>query len=388
MVKSLKASSIRYYSFAAIKSPKSCCVESPLTGDDILYNHRGEKVMQRKQNERSTMQTLKQETADSVLFSIGETAQMIDSTVKTVRYYDEIHLVKASFVNNSGYRFYTTEAIWRLQLVKTLRELRFGIDDIKKLLSGEISMETSLDWQIETLQTEVQALNGMIAILQNARSTANDYSKDSKTTPSPLLSHIHELVDIQKQNQQNRQQFVLTKIEEIGFMSTIPAAWQDAFFHYFNQYILHPENLSAKQLMAWKELKELISSPEFIADLQSVEFLFVNIAQHAIYTTKEWVRLMHRIQKRLSIALKNNYEPHSSYVQAIVEDALQLYSHSNATNDGKAFLHTIKAHIDKLETENFKRSVRLCSKLSPKFEQLSQRDDLLFRGLRWKLQQI
>lgn len=90
-------------------------------------------------------------------------------------------------------------------------------------------METSLDWQIETLQTEVQALNGMIAILNNARSIVNDYSKDSKTNPSPFLSHIHELVHIQKQNQQNRQQFVLTKIEEIGFMSDIPAEWQDAF---------------------------------------------------------------------------------------------------------------------------------------------------------------
>lgn len=144
-------------------------------------------------------------------------------------------------------------------------------------------METSLDWQIETLQTEVQALNGMIAILSNARSVANDYSKDSQTNPSPFLSHIHELVHVQKQNQQNRQQFVLTKIEEIGFMSDIPAEWQEAFFHYFNKYILHPEDLSAKQLMAWKELKELISSPEFIADLQSVEFLFVNIAQHANY---------------------------------------------------------------------------------------------------------
>ncbi|MGX1830345.1 MerR family transcriptional regulator [Paenibacillus taichungensis] len=346
------------------------------------------KVMQHKQNELSNMQTFKQETADTVLFSIGETAQMIDSSVKTVRYYDDIQLVKASFVNNRGYRFYTTEAIWRLQLVKTLRELRFGIDDIKKLLSGEISMETSLDWQIETLQTEVQALNGMIAILNNARSITNDYSKDFQKNPSPFLSHIHELVHIRKQNQQNRQQFVLAKIEEIGFMLDIPAEWQDAFFHYFNKYILAPENLSAKQLMAWKELKELISSPEFIADLQCVEFLFVNIAQHPIYETKEWVRLMQSIQKRLSTALRNNYEPHSSYVQAIANDAIKLYSHSDTMNHSKEFLHTIKAHINKLETKNFKRSVRLCSILSLKFEQLSRRDDLLFRGLRWKLQQI
>ncbi|WP_405157175.1 MerR family transcriptional regulator [Paenibacillus sp. FSL K6-0108] len=346
------------------------------------------KFMQKNQNELSSMQTLQQETADSVLFSIGETAQMIDSTVKTVRYYDEIQLVKASFVNNRGYRFYTTEAIWRLQLVKTLRELRFGIEDIKKLLSGEIPMETSLDWQIETLQTEVQALNGMIAILNNARSLVNHYNNDSKKNPSPSLSYLHELVHIHKQNQQNRQQFVITKIEEIGFMSDIPAEWKDAFFYYFNKFILHPGKWSAKQLMAWEELKKLINSPEFIADLQSVEFLFVNIAQHPLYEAKEWVRLMQSIQKRLSIALKKNYEPHSSYVQAIADDAIQLYSHSNAASNSKEILQRIEAHIDKLETKNFKRSIMLCSILSPEFEQLSQRDDLLFRGLRWKLQQI
>jgi len=344
--------------------------------------------MQQNTNPLSALQPLEQETAAGVLFSIGETAQMIDSTVKTIRYYDEIQLMKASFVNDRGYRFYTTEDIWRLQLIKTLRELRFGIEDIRKLLSGEIPMGTSLDWQIETLQTEVQALNGMIAILNNARSKVDDHRTDSKKNPNPSLSHIHELVHINKQNQQNRQQFVLTKIEEIGLMSDIPAEWRDAFFHYFNKYILHPEKLSPKQLIAWEELKKLISLPEFIADLKSVEFLFVNIAKHPRYEAKEWIRLMQSIQKRLNIALKKNYAPHSTYVQAVVEDALQLYIHSNAVTHSKELLLNIEAYIDKLESKNFKRSIMLCSILSPQFEQLSQRDYLLFRGLKWKLQQI
>ncbi|MBT2765587.1 hypothetical protein [Paenibacillus sp. ISL-20] len=37
----------------------------------------------------STIQPSEQETEAEVLYSIGETAQMIDSTVKTDRYYDE-----------------------------------------------------------------------------------------------------------------------------------------------------------------------------------------------------------------------------------------------------------------------------------------------------------
>jgi len=344
--------------------------------------------MQRIINPLSTMQSLEQAETARAFFSIGETAQMIDSTVKTIRYYDEIQLMKASYVNEHGYRFYTAEDIWRLQLIKTLRELRFGIDDIRKLLSGETPIGTSLDWQIETLQTEIQALSGMVDILNAARSKVEEHSSAISSNPDASLSHIHELVNINKQKQQNRHHFVASKMEEIGLLSDVPTEWKNAFFHYFNKYILHPEKLTPKQLIAWEELKKLISSPEFIADLKSVEFLFVSIAMHPRYEAKEWIRLMQSIQKRLSTAMKKSYAADSPYVQNVVEDALQLYTHSNMITHGEELLKKIQIHIDKLESKNFKRSIMLCSILSPEFQQLAQRDQLLFQGLRWRLQQI
>ncbi|WP_019419849.1 MerR family DNA-binding transcriptional regulator [Paenibacillus sp. OSY-SE] len=45
------------------------------------------------------------------IYSIGEAAKMIGSTVKTVRYYDEIGLLKPTNYTEGGHRLYTTEDI-------------------------------------------------------------------------------------------------------------------------------------------------------------------------------------------------------------------------------------------------------------------------------------
>ncbi len=56
---------------------------------------------------------LKQISADSGIkestYPIGEVAKMIGSKVRTIRYYDEIGLVKPTSHTEGGHRLYTTE---------------------------------------------------------------------------------------------------------------------------------------------------------------------------------------------------------------------------------------------------------------------------------------
>lgn len=56
-------------------------------------------------------------------YTIGEVAKLTDSNVRTVRYYDEIGLLKPAEVTSGRYRLYTAEEIWRLKLILTLRYL-------------------------------------------------------------------------------------------------------------------------------------------------------------------------------------------------------------------------------------------------------------------------
>ena len=50
-------------------------------------------------------------------YSSGEFARMAHVTVRTIRYYDSHDILKPSFVNESGARFYTDEDFTRLQQI-------------------------------------------------------------------------------------------------------------------------------------------------------------------------------------------------------------------------------------------------------------------------------
>ena len=55
-------------------------------------------------------------------YSSGEFAAKAHITKKTIRYYDEHHILKPSFVNENGARFYTDEDFARLQQILFLND--------------------------------------------------------------------------------------------------------------------------------------------------------------------------------------------------------------------------------------------------------------------------
>ena len=71
------------------------------------------------------------------MFRIGEFSKMSKTTVKTLRYYDEVGLLKPSETDRyTGYRFYTTDQLVRLHRIQAFRQIGLSIDEIKLILSG------------------------------------------------------------------------------------------------------------------------------------------------------------------------------------------------------------------------------------------------------------
>lgn len=66
-------------------------------------------------------------------YSSGEFATMAHITKKTIRYYDEHNILKPSYVNESGARFYTDSDFARLQQILFLKYLGFSLDEIKEM---------------------------------------------------------------------------------------------------------------------------------------------------------------------------------------------------------------------------------------------------------------
>ena len=59
-------------------------------------------------------------------------------TIKTLRYYDEIGLLKPQETDKfTGYRLYTTEQLFKLHKIQSYRQIGLSIEEVKMLLSGK-----------------------------------------------------------------------------------------------------------------------------------------------------------------------------------------------------------------------------------------------------------
>ena len=67
--------------------------------------------------------------------NIGQAAKISGLTVKTVRYYDNIGLVKAYQNSENQYRVYSKDDIAKLQFIGRARRFGFGIDECRELRS-------------------------------------------------------------------------------------------------------------------------------------------------------------------------------------------------------------------------------------------------------------
>lgn len=69
------------------------------------------------------------------MFRIGEFAKLSGTTVKRLRFYDEIALLRPAEVDSSsGYRYYSAEQLDQLSLIQRLKTLGVSLADIRGLL--------------------------------------------------------------------------------------------------------------------------------------------------------------------------------------------------------------------------------------------------------------
>jgi DNA-binding transcriptional MerR regulator len=72
------------------------------------------------------------------LFRIGEFSKMSKTTIKTLRYYDEIGLLKPEQIDKfTNYRFYTTRQLIKLHQIRAFRQIGLSIDEIGMILAGQ-----------------------------------------------------------------------------------------------------------------------------------------------------------------------------------------------------------------------------------------------------------
>ncbi len=87
-------------------------------------------------------------------YTVNKLAKLAGVSTRTLRYYDEIGLLKPARVSSNGYRVYGQKEIDRLQQIMLYRELGVSLEDIKNILDAK-----NFDGE-KALQNHLAALHG------------------------------------------------------------------------------------------------------------------------------------------------------------------------------------------------------------------------------------
>lgn len=124
-------------------------------------------------------------------YTSGEFARMADVSVRTIRYYDKQNILKPSFVNESGARFYTDSDFVRLQQILLLKYLGFSLDDICQMTINDTDyhlMQNALNLQLKLIDDRIEQMQ---LVKQAICDTASEISANHTVNWSQMLHLIH-----------------------------------------------------------------------------------------------------------------------------------------------------------------------------------------------------
>ena len=105
------------------------------------------------------------------LFRIGEISKLYNISVDTLRHYEKLGILKPEQISESGYRYYSNRQIWKLNIIRTLRELDISLPEIREFMKDRTlaKSQSLIDFQLQTIikkQKELEQLKKDLEIRQ------------------------------------------------------------------------------------------------------------------------------------------------------------------------------------------------------------------------------
>lgn len=159
-------------------------------------------------------------------YSTGEFAQMAHVTVRTIRYYDKHEILKPSYVNEHGARFYTDEDFVRLQQILLLKYLGFSLEDIREMTIGDMDyrfLQESLKIQLKLVEDRIEQMQTVAAaICDTTAALETEHTVDWNQMLS--LIHLTEMEQSIKKQYQNASN-ISARINLHSLYSQNPQGW-------------------------------------------------------------------------------------------------------------------------------------------------------------------
>ncbi|RKR91926.1 DNA-binding transcriptional MerR regulator [Micromonospora pisi] len=184
------------------------------------------------------------------LYTIGQLARRTGLQARTIRFWSDSGVVPPAGRSPGGYRLYDVEAVARLDLVRTLRELGLGLEAVQQVVSRQTTLVDVAKVHIEALDAEIRTLRLRRAILRAV--TRRGITEGEMTL-------MHKLARLSaRERQQIIDDFVdraFAGVEDqdaavvAGWMRELPPTL--------------PDDPTSDQVDAWMELAELVADEDF-----------------------------------------------------------------------------------------------------------------------------
>lgn len=109
--------------------------------------------------------------------TVKEVSKLAGISIRTLRYYDEMGLLRPTQVSEAGYRLYDDKALERLQEILFFKEMELPLGQIKQIIEDPtLDRQEVLRLQRVVLEKRRNRLNGIIELIEDVSRGVNTMS--------------------------------------------------------------------------------------------------------------------------------------------------------------------------------------------------------------------
>jgi DNA-binding transcriptional MerR regulator len=185
------------------------------------------------------------------LYTIGQVARRIGVPARTIRFWCDAGILPPTDRSAGGYRQFDAAAVARLDLIRTLRELGLGLDDIRRLLHGGTTVAELARVHAAALDAQIRVLRLRRAVLRAVTARGSD------------IEEAKQMNDLARLSAEERRQIIDDFVDRTfaGVAPDTPAMSIAQRMRTMPAEL--PDDPTPTQVDAWIELASLVSDDEF-----------------------------------------------------------------------------------------------------------------------------
>jgi len=249
-------------------------------------------------------------------YTVNKLAQLSGVTVRTLRFYDEIGLLKPAYVAESGYRYYQDKQLLLLQQILFFRELGFELKNIQKILTqSDFDMSETLRVHKKVLRKDIVRMTQLVKTIDK---TINHLAGNKKMNEKDIFSGFD------RKEQERHQEYLIGRFGDkvkvhIDESNKNVKGWKMQDWESSAKEF----NVICKELTVLLMAQKTIDSPEVQAIIQRhYDWLkkfwtpnkesYVGLGQ--VYNSPEWVKV---------------FESHHSQLAHYMAQAMSVFAEKN-----------------------------------------------------------